>query len=200
MSRIRLLSSPRSFLFSAGSTRPASGIRLGFKPVSGYSSGSDCLGETNFFMDISDISERRVMITFHNRASVPCAVSDIYFMDGETFSISVQSVRDTNAAGSPVCAIDITTGIRQSAPDRYHDSNSYQVSTRCPEDVAEMQDGIKPNESLGIVFDLQAGVTLADIVSALSKGKLNISLKLLGASQRPAGILVNDSRLDLSPR
>jgi len=200
MSRTRLLSSPRSFLFSAGSTRPASGIRLGFKPVSGYSSGSDCLGETNFFMDISDISERRIMITFHNRASAPCAVSDIYFMDGETFSISVQSVRNTDAAGSPVCAVNIATGIRQSAPDPCHDSSSCPVSTHRPEDVAELQDGIKPNESLGIVFDLQAGVTLADIVSALSKGTLNISLKLLGASQGPAGILVNDSRLGLSPR
>jgi len=151
-------------------------------------------------MDISDISDRRVMITFHNRASVPCTVSDIYFMDGNTFSISVQSARDTSAAGSPACAIDITTGIEQSAPGLYHDTSSYQVIKRCPDGVAGMRDGIQPNESLGIVFDLQAGVTLADIVGALSKGILNISLKLLGASEGPGGILVNDSRLGLSPR
>jgi len=200
MTRTRLLSSPRSFLFSAGSTRPASGIRLGFKPVSGHSGASDCPGESNFFMDISDISDRRIMITFHNRASVPCAVSDIYVMDGDTFSISVQSFRDTGAAGSPGCAFDITTGIQQSAPGIYHDSSSYLVARYSPDDAAGMQDGIKPNESLGIVFDLQAGVTLADIISALSKGILNISLRLLGASQGPDGILVNDSRLGLSPR
>jgi hypothetical protein len=62
-----------------------------------------------------------------------------------------------------------------------------------------MQDGIKPNESLGIVFDLQTGVTLADIVNALSKGMLNISLKLPGMAQDSGGILVNDTRLGLSP-
>lgn len=198
MSRTRLLSSPRSFLFSAGSTRPVSGIRLGFKPVSGNNSGNECLGEANFFMDISDISERRIMITFYNRALASCAISDIYFVDGDMFSISVQSVRDTDV--SPACIIDIAAGIQQSAPDLYHDSRTYQVARRHPDDVAGMQDGIMPDESLGIVFDLQAGVTLADIVSALSKGILNISLKLLGAVEGPAGILVNDSRLGLSPR
>ena len=199
MSRTRLLSSPRSFLFSAGSTRPVSGIRLGFKPVSGNNSGNECLGEANFFMDISDVSERRIMITFHNRASAPCAISDIFFMDGDTFSISVQSTRDTGAGGSPACIIDIATGFQQSAPDLYHDSSTYQVARRHEDGIAGMPDGIKPDESLGIVFDLQPGVTLADIVSALSKGILNISLKLLGAVEGPAGILVNDSRLGLSP-
>jgi hypothetical protein len=151
-------------------------------------------------MDISDVSERRIMITFHNRASAACAISDIYFVDGDTFSISVQSARNTGTGGSPACIIDIASGIQQSAPDPYHDSSTYQVARRHPEGVSGMQDGIKQDESLGIVFDLQAGVTLADIVSALSKGILNIGLKLLGAVEGPAGILVNDSRLGLSPR
>jgi len=200
MSRTRLLSSPRSFLFSAGSTRPAAGIRLGFKPVSGYDRGNECLGDTHFFMDITDIRERRIMITFHNRATLPCAISDIYFVDGDTFSISVQSARETDVAGVPACAIEAANGTRQSAPEPYHDSSSYQAARHPPAGADSVQDGIKPNESLGIVFDLQPGITLADVVSALSKGMLNISLKLLGVARGPAGILVNDSRLGLSPR
>ncbi|HYQ71756.1 MAG TPA: hypothetical protein VET88_07495, partial [Gammaproteobacteria bacterium] len=61
-------------------------------------------------------------------------------------------------------------------------------------------DGIQQNESLGIVFDLQAGVTLADIISALSNGILNVSLKLLDVAQGTGGVLINDSTLGLSPR
>jgi hypothetical protein len=199
MSRIRLLSSPRSFLFSAESDRRTSGIRLGFKPLSGSNSESDCLGEAYFFMDVTDIHERRIMITFYNRAPVPCAISDIYLVDGETLSISVQSVRDQVTAKGPACAIDIGIMGLQSLPGLYHASRTGVNANHLQDDSGAMQYGIKQNESLGIVFDLQAGVTLADILTALNKGILNISLKLLGVTQGAAGILINDSRLGISP-
>ena len=199
MSRTRLLSTPRSFLFSTDSSRTVSGIRLGFKPVSRTDSENDCLADANFFMDITDINECRIMLTFHNQALVPCAISSIYFEDGDTFSISVQSARGAGPAMPQACAIDTGTGSRQSASVPYHDTCACQAANRNPEEDEAMQDGIKPNESLGIVFDLQAGVTLADIVSALSKGMLNISLELPGVVQGSGGILVNDTRLGLSP-
>ena len=201
MTRSRLLSAPRSFLFSSGDTRPASGIRLGFRPVSGSAGDRDSSGDTEFFMDITDIRDRRIMITFQNRARTHCAISDIYFMDGDVFSISVQNARDgVDSAHAPACAIDLATGRQQSAPNPYHDSSAYRVARHNLEDPAAMADGIKQNESLGIVFDLQAGVTLADIIGALSRGTLNISLKLLGVSSGSDGVLVNDSTLGLSPR
>jgi hypothetical protein len=199
MSRTRLLSTPRSFLFSAGGCRPVSGIRLRFKPVSGNGSENECLADADFFMDIIDIHERRIMLTFHNQAAVPCAISNIYFEDGDTFSISVQSVRGTGPVMTQACAIDTGTGSQQSAPVPCDEFCTCRAANRNPEDADAMQDGIKPNESLGIVFDLQTGVTLADIVNALSKGMLNISLKLPGMAQDSGGILVNDTRLGLSP-
>ena len=199
MSRTRLLSTPRSFLFSASNCRPVSGIRLCFKPISENGSESECLADANFYMDIIDIHERRIMLTFHNQAPVPCAISNIYFEDGDTFSISVQSVRGVGPAMTQACAIDTDRGSQQAVPALYHESCTRQAADCNPEDTDSMQDGIKPNESLGIVFDLQTGVTLADIVSALSKGMLNISLKLPGIAQDSGGILVNDTRLGLSP-
>ena len=101
MSRNRLLSAPRYFVFSAGDTPPATGITLGFKPVTGSERENDCFGETNFFMDISDIRERQIKITFYNRAPVPCTISDIYFADGSLFSISVQSARNSGKEDWP---------------------------------------------------------------------------------------------------
>jgi hypothetical protein len=199
MSRPRLLSAPRSFVFSAGDTQPASGITLRFKPLTGNERESDCLGETNFFMDIIDIRERQLKITFYNRAPVPCTISDIYFADGDLFSISVQSARSSGEVRTPACSLAACSGDQQSAPDLYHDSSNYQAARRGADDAATLEDGIKPNESLGIIFDLQAGITLADVISALSQGKLNISVKLLGNTRSGGGLLINDSRLGLSP-
>lgn len=151
-------------------------------------------------MDITDIRERRIMITFHNRAAFHCVISEIYFVDGDSISISVQSVMEAGEATVP--ALTIVAGAHgcSHAPDPYHDSSSYRVARRRPGNGDSMQDGIKPNESLGIVFDLQAGITLADIVSALSRGILNISLKLLGVPPGSAAILINDSTPGLGRR
>jgi hypothetical protein len=199
MSRSRLLSAPRSFVFSAGDTRPASGITLGFKPVTGNERESDCIGETNFFMDITDIRERQLKITFYNRAPVPCTISDIYFSDGDLFSISVQSARGPGEVRTPACSIEAWSGDHLSAPEPYHDSSNYQAAKRSTDDPEALQDGIKPNESLGIIFDLQAGITLADVIGALNKGHLNISMRLVGDARGAGGLLINESRLGLGP-
>lgn len=198
MSRSRLLSSPRSFLFSSGVTRPASGIRLNFKPLDGSDRESDCLSATNFFMDITDISARQIMITFHNRAPVNCAISDIIFADGELFSISIQSARGSVESGELACAIDAGAVGCQYVPGQYHDSGNDQFTNHDTFATDDLQDGIKPSESLGIIFELQAGITIVDVISALSMEKLNISLKLLGDTHGTAGILINDSSLGLS--
>lgn len=151
-------------------------------------------------MDVTDIRDRRIMITFHNRAQMPCTISDIYFVDGEIFTISIQNVRNNHATPDPVCSIDLAAANRHVAPEPYHNSSTYQVARQDVDESDGIPDGIQQNESLGIVFDLQAGVTLADIISALSNGILNVSLKLLDVAQGTGGVLINDSTLGLSPR
>ena len=199
MSRSRLFSAPRAFVFSAGDVQPASGIRLGFKQIAGNGREGDYPEETNIFMDITDVHERCIKITFHNRAPVPCAISDIIFSDGEMFSISVQSARVSGKVGRPACSIDACTGEHPSAPGPCPDASTGRMSRQDAFDTTDLEDGIKPNESLGIIFDLQAGITLADVISALSKGNLNISVKLQGNAMGGGGLLVNKSSLGLSP-
>jgi hypothetical protein len=182
MSSSRLLSPPRSFLFSSGVSRPTAGIRFGFKPLDANGSENNCCAAADFFMDITDISERRIMLTFHNRSVVSFEISDIIFADGDLFSISVQSARGTLEPGKLACAID--TG-REDCYD--------------PAAPDGQQDGIKPNESLGIIFDLQAGITLVDIIAALSRETMNISVKLSGDAPGIAEILINEPSPGLSP-
>jgi hypothetical protein len=195
MSRSRLLSSPRSFLFSTGVTRAGSGIRLGFRPVDEGDAVNDCPGEMNFFMVITDISERKIMITFHNQSPVNCVISDIIFADGGLYSISVQSARGSVEPGKLACGIDTGMASHHYPTGPYHDSGNARLANH---DTAALQDGIKPNESLGIIFDLQAGITLVDVITALSREKLNINLKLLGDAPGTAGILINEPSLGLS--
>lgn len=77
MSRSRLLSAPRSFQFISGVSRPASGIRIGFISIDKENTGGAYQEAPHFFMDITDMSARRLMITFHNTGTAPCIISDI---------------------------------------------------------------------------------------------------------------------------
>lgn len=153
-------------------------------------------------MDVTDISDRRLMITFHNRGGASCVITDIYFSDGGLFSISVQSVKDAGERKGPACqlvAAGVASGV--AVPELYDDSGNFRVVNSIPKgpEAEVMLDGIHRNESLGIVFDLQAGVTLADVISALSSGKLTISIKLHGSVQEDTALLINESTLYLKP-
>jgi len=202
MSRNRLLSAPRSFLFSTGNTRQVSGIRVGFRRITGSESvDTDQEVVRHYLMDIVDISERRLMISFHSKTPGACQISDIFFSDGHVFSISVQGVRDTAARKDPSCylATNRTGGVY--APDPYSDSSRHPMLHGDPEPAGpdNLADGIRGDESLGIVFDLQAGVTLADVVNALRKGRLSISIKVQGEPACNSGIFINDTELHLKP-
>jgi len=199
MSRSRLLSTPRFFLFSAGDTGPTYGIRLGFKHITDNETKDDCLGQSHYFLDIIEKCNRQVVFTFSNRGPDTCSITELYFHDGNVFSIYVQNVYDADGPKDPACSKLTKPGNYQSAHKPYHDSGTCRIVKGYPNDADAMQDGIKSNESLGIVFDLQSGITLADVIAALSKGEFNISIKLQGGMYGARVIFINESRLSFSP-
>ena len=201
MTRSRLLSSPRSFLFTAGDNRPVYGIRLGFQPITG-SERTDARGEPpHFHVDVTDISTRQVRFTFTNREADNCCITEIYFNDGGLLAIAVQIVMEADAGEDPPHDRPSQSVRHESGPRPYHDSTTFQAVRPPPEgaDAEVMHDGICRNESLGIVFDLQPGISFADIINALSRGKLNIGIKVDHAEGGGSALFINTPQLALSP-
>ena len=84
-------------------------------------------------------------------------------------------------------------------PDRYQDSNRYRaVKGIADATVPGPPHGLRQRESLGIVFDLQAGVALPDVIGALSRGKMTISLRVQGDDSSNT-LYINESTLSLKP-
>lgn len=50
-----------------------------------------------------------------------------------------------------------------------------------------------------MVFELQAGITFADIIAALSSGKLNISIVVLDTLDGNSTLFINDPHMTLRP-
>lgn len=201
ITRYRLLSTPRSFLFNAGDKGPVYGIRLGFKNITGNRAADDCAGQSHYFVNVTDVCARRVMFSFINREPGTCSITDIYFNDEDIFSVSVHIVTDAEAAENPSNTRFTPVGSHHYVPRPFHDSTTFQVAWGYQNgtDSDASHDGINQDESLGIVFDLQAGVTFADIICALNRGKFNIGLKVEESVHGASSVFINEPDLALSP-
>lgn len=196
-SRYKLLSTPRLFLFNTGDKGPVYGIRLGFKNITGNRAAGDCAGQSHYFVNVTDVCARRVMFSFFSREPGTCSITNIYFNDEDVFSISVHIVTDAEAAENPSNHRFTPAGSHRYVPQPYHDSTTFQVVWGYPSG-ADNDDGINRDESLGIVFDLQAGVTFADIICALTRGKFNIGIKVEESVQGASSVFINEPDLALS--
>ena len=200
MTRSRLLSTPRSFLFTTGDNRPVYGIRLGFQNINGSQKPDTRDEASNFHVDIKDISTRQVRFTFSNTDPQTRCITEIYINDECLLSIAVQIVMEADATDDPPHGLPASAR-QESAPRPYHDSTNFQAVRGLPEQAASapVHEGLCRNESLEIVFDLQAGIDFADIVNALCGGKLNIGIKIQDTDTGDSMLFINTTQLVLSP-
>lgn len=197
--RPSLLSKPRYFVFSDYCNEPAGGIRLDFKDVAQNGADDDITTRPQYFVDVVNAHERQVMFVVSNLGSCTSSISDIYFDGSHSIRISVQIIADEAARKGDSC-IHPDSGFRETClPDALHDSNTYQCTRRLPagSNTGSACDGIGFGETLGIVFDLQAGVTMCDIVNALHNETFNIGIKVQDDLPGDGRILINDPGLHM---
>lgn len=201
MDRLQLLSKPRYFVFSADGKKPIYGIRLGFRYVSSNVPLNGVNVQPQYFVDVTDTGERQVMFVFTNIEPCTSSISDIYFNGSTSMIISVNIItdKDTSESDSRGC---IEADFRKKyIPDTYHDSNTFQFVKHIPVGTGSKSvlTGINYGETLSIVFDLQPGITLPDIINALKNETLDIGIKVQGDFPGNSRLLINEPELHLTP-
>lgn len=201
MTRLSLLSTPRSFVFTASGKEPVYGIRLRFRDINGNVSRGNVNGAPQYFMDVIDTGARQVMFIFSNREPGVSFISDIYFNDGKLITIAVHAMADPDIGEGDACSRIGADARQEHITDTYHDSTLFEFVRRIPvgTDSSAVHAGINYNETLGIVFDLQAGVALPDILNALGNTTLNIGIKVRGDLPSDSRTLINEHTLNLTP-
>lgn len=157
-------------------------LTLGFQSITNNDPTDVAIGEAQLFVDVSDAGSNQVLFTFRNIGPASSSIEQVYFDDGSLFSIanlidfddgiggdinvdfSLNNVSPPDLPGgdsiSPI--FDVTTGFLADADP------SGQTTVSMP--------GVGPAESLGIIFDLQAGKTFTDILDDLNTGALRIGI------------------------
>lgn len=133
-----------------------------------FNSTTDAAGsQPKFFLNISDVSAGRVMFTFQNTDPEDYSITHVYFDDGEVMAI--------NALMQPA------NDTEASLPDR----------------KVAIAGSRHRHENLAIIFDLRAGIGMADIVCALKEERLKVSLKAARPGSDAVEIFINEPLLTL---
>ena len=171
----------------------ARAIPVGFACITNNDAGDCAIGEAQLSVDVSDVGGGQVLFLFSNAGPAGSSITDVYFDDGTLLGIAGLIDADDNALGSYGDAgVDFTQSA--SPPDLPGGSTvGFQVTAGflADSDPPVQPNGVNPLETLGIVFDLQTGGTLADIIADLTDGSLRVGIHVQGFDSGGSESFVN---------
>jgi len=166
-------------------------VTYGFCNITHNSAVGEAVGEAQLTMDIEDlVNPNQVLFTFHNEGAFDASITDIYFDDGTLFGIAYILDGSGTSFSQPATPGDLPGGNSIDPP--FETSQNFSADSDAP----VMQNGVNPGESVGIVFDLLAGKTWADVVAALNTkpAGLRIGIHVQGFSDGSSESFVNCER------
>jgi beta-lactam-binding protein with PASTA domain len=137
------------------------------------------IGEAQLLVDIAPYDAGRVLFTFRNTGPEVCAITDAYFDDGSLLRIASIIDADDGAGGDAGVDFtelanpdDLPAGTYLTPP--FFTTEGFSADS----DPPAAQNGVDPNESLGIVFELFAGTDYDSVLNDLVSGELRIGIKV----------------------
>ena len=156
-------------------------LTLNFGAITANDVGDVAILESQLFVDVSDGGGGQVLFTFRHEGPEASSITDVYFDDGTLLGIASLIDADDGVGGDP--GVDFSEGA--SPPDLPGGGSlnpPFEVTAGflADSDPPVQPDGVNPGESLGILFDLQAGGAFGDVIDELLDGSLRIGIRVQG--------------------
>jgi MYXO-CTERM domain-containing protein len=167
----------------AGATPIASAQIYAFDCITNTSTGNCAAGEAQLNVALSSSSGTQALFTFTNSGPAASSITDVYFDDGTLLGIAAVF----NSSG-----VDFSQG---AAPPNLPGGNTIGFNTtagfNADSNPPTQPNGVNPGETLGILFNLQAGRTFSDVISDLASGALRIGVHVQGFGNGGSESFVN---------
>ena len=137
-------------------------------------------GEKQLFVEVADHFAHQVLFSFTNTGPKPCSIIDIYFDNGQLFSMA--SIDDSCPG---VSFSQYATP--HNLPGGQNLSPPFVATFSADSNPPVEHNGINPNEWLEITFNLKSGKSYDDVISDLTSGGLRIGLHVQGFSNYMCG-------------
>jgi len=158
-------------VFAAGTSVHA-GPTYHFVDITNPSSVDAAIGESQLFMEVlPGPGSAQVEFLFTNTGPLACSITDVYFDDGVLLGLStIINNPPVVQFSSPATPADLPGGNLVIPP--FVTTDQFSADS----DTPIMTNGVNPGEALGIVFDLQAGGTYADVLDDLDSSDLRVGI------------------------
>jgi len=165
-------------LFLLGAT-PAHATVIDFGCITNNKAADCATGEAQLTVTVSDPGDAKVLFTFQNAGPAASSITSVHFDDGTLLGLSGLVDADDDALGSfgdP--GVDFTGG--GATPPELPGADEVGFETTAgflaDSDVPPPINGVNPDESLGVVFELAPGGSVADVLAELADGTLRIGV------------------------
>ena len=149
---------------------PATAVTIDFFCITNNDAGNCAIGEAQLSVELTDEGSDQVRFTFLNTGAADITISEVYFDDGTLLGIA-------SVISGPGVAF-----VEDASPPDLPGGNSitppFNVTAGFLAEAAPPPafNGVDPGEWVAIVFDLQSGGTLADVIQELTDGTLRIGI------------------------
>jgi len=156
-----------ALLLGAGS---ANALTLSFGNISANNVGDAAIGEAQLSVDVTDFGGGQVLFTFNNAGPEASSIADVYFDDGTLLGIAALIDADEGGGDAGVDFSQLATPGNLPAANNASPPFETTAGFSADADPPVQPKGVNPGESLGVIFDLLAGVSFADTLAALDQG------------------------------
>ncbi len=174
-----------------GSAASARADIYGFEGLTNNSSHNTSIAEAQLFVEVTSVGAHQVKFRFFNTGPRSSSITDIYFDDGTLLGIAYLIDADENGG---MAGVDFSQGAWPgNLPGANLANPDFQVTAGflADSDPPVRPNGVGPGQELGIVFNLQSGGTLADVIRELATGELRIGIHVQGFYKHGSESLIN---------
>jgi hypothetical protein len=155
-------------------------------------------GEAQLTVSVSDAGGNQILFEFSNAGAAPSSITDVYFDDGTLLGIAGLIDFDDGTGGDagvdftqddidPVSPPDLPGG--ENLSPAFDVTAYFLADSDSPHTILN---GVNPGESLGVLFSLQGGGTLQDVLDELATGELRIGIHVQGFADGGSEAFVNN--------
>ena len=180
--------------------QPAHAVLLGFTNITANVVADANTGEAQLSVDVTNAGGGQVLFTFANIGPLASSITDVYFDDGSLLGIAGLIDADDGVGGD--AGVDFT---QLASPGNLPGANSASppfVTTAgfsADSDPPVQPNGVNPNESLGILFNLIGGQSFGDVITELNSADLRIGIHVQGFASGGSESFVNNPPDDPRP-
>lgn len=158
-------------LIGMAACQVANAVSYGFGNITANKLADAAIGEAQLSVNV-EASGSQVLFTFLNSGPAASSITDVYFDDGALLGIA--SI--INGPG-----VNFSQG---AAPPNLPGGNAVNFNTTsgflADSNPPAQPNGVNPGESLGILFNLEAGKTFDDVIAALALAGANPGVDVVG--------------------